>query len=492
MSVESREFDHSKVFPSLLHPLALVSTFGDDLRVAAATAGFRSTLGIGQEHAGQQILPLLPIDWRASVEGAIRVCMGPRRSKRVRSLSDPGNGRPQFELQVYRPAGEDLQGHMLLALESLDHLELFADPRVASLFPQLDSDNAALVYENDLHSSRATYRDSGFARQFGIGPGWDSEKDFNALVHPDDLPEVARFRAARASLADDEIVACTIRLKARAGEWRVVTVRARVLRRDRTGAPRRMLGVLLDVTDHNALADALGEARIALVTAEEAERRRIGRELHDSMAQHLLAVSFGLHTLEREAPPTERANAAIEEIRTSITAATREIRMFSFLLHPPEISQRGLTETLRKLCADFGRRTGLAVDLVVDGEAARGPAVVEWAMYRVAQEALMNAFRHARAAAVTVRLRWLDETVSVEIADNGADPPDKAAPRHEGVGLLGMRERMQEVGGTLEINDAHPGMIIVARAPLALGPGADALPSVGRERTPGQPDDVSA
>jgi signal transduction histidine kinase len=461
--------DHRSVFLSLRKPLALVSALGDAPRVVAATQGFHDILGIGQEHAGQPILPLLPLDWRSAVEAAVRACMGPRRSKRVRRLSRATDGsQGQFELDVYRAAAVGLTGHVVLSLEEMDQARWTADPRLVPLFSELSTNNPALVFENDVKYGRARYRDNGLIALLGLS-GRQSvlRSELLAATHPEDIPQVRAYDATRAALADDEIATLTVRMRAVSGEWRLITFRARVLRRDRTGAPRRMIGLMMDVTDHNAMTQALNRAASALAKAEAEERKRIGRELHDSTAQHLLAISFGLGSLERSLPHDAAMEAKVEDIRTAIDAAGREIRMFSFLLHPPEVEEFGLGPALERFCTAFGRRTGLDIRWCTQGPSTRVTDEMGAAFYRVAQEALMNAFRHARATTVKVELHWKPGSLVLEIKDNGSGAKG-GADVVEGVGTRAMRARMANLGGTLELDASRGGLRIRAEAPMAL------------------------
>ena len=482
------EPDHGKVFSSLRNPLALVATHGDGPCLSASTQGFRDLLGIGHEHAGQPILPLLPADWRASVHTAVQACMSARRSKRVRGLLHTAETRTSgFELDVYRIVDDSPRDHLLFALHELDQTKLLTDPRVASLFPQLKTNNPAVVYENDLKYGRARFRDNGLIEQLGLADG--STFTYERLlsrIHPQDLPQVAKYEAARAVMKDDEIITGTARFMAVSGEWRLVNFRARVLRRDRSGAPRRMLGVMLDVTDHNAVTDALGETEAALARAAENERRRIGRELHDSTAQHLLAISFGLGRLERSAPKNQAVKLAASEIRDSIDAASREIRLFSLLLHPPELADAGLEVALQRFCMGFARKTGLRIDWTDEGPSAPVSEDFGIAFYRIAQEALMNVFRHAQATAVAVRLSWSPSMLSLAIEDDGPglDSASPGGPPLHGVGIGAMRARKMRLGGTLTVDTSHGGLSITASAPLEADASSAVLIDIGAPSAP--------
>ena len=218
-----------------------------------------------------------------------------------------------------------------------------------------------------------------------------------------------------------------------------------------------------DVTELVALKRQRRRIGSQLLRAQELERRRIARELHDSTAQMLVVLQLDLSHLARNADPaTESGIASCSEMVQQIQ---QEIRTFSFLAHPPELEANNLAHALGALARGFAARTGLEieVDLCECGELS---ASVEAAMYRISQEALANIHRHAGAKHATVRLiarRYLHLTIGDD--GNGFDPVASKCTQKLGVGVIGMRERLRELGGRLWIDRKPTGTSLTVSLP---------------------------
>ena len=216
----------------------------------------------------------------------------------------------------------------------------------------------------------------------------------------------------------------------------------------------------LDVLD---LRDALKQASAAILESEDRERRRMATELHDSTGQHLAGASMILARVEKCASHDVRRS--LHEARDAVDAALEEIRTLSYLLHPPQLARDGLPASLQTLASGFGRRSGLQVQFACDGVPRPLEPAVELAIFRIAQEALLNAHKHARASAAALRLNYRVLGVRLEITDDGEVV---VAPNlTSGVGLSSMRTRMRELGGRLEVARRGAGLVVIATAPTA-------------------------
>lgn len=264
-----------------------------------------------------------------------------------------------------------------------------------------------------------------------------------------------------------------------------------------SGRVVRLLGSARDVTDRRRAEAALRGLGGRLLTLQDDERRRIARELHDSTAQLLVGASFAAARVRTVSSDlTADADDAVEEALSLIEEGQREIRTLAYLLHPPLLDEMGLPAALRWYAKGLARRSGLAVAVEVAPELTgrRIPRDVEAALFRVAQEALGNAHRHSGGSQVQVRLALAEEeltgrglgTVLLAVQDNGRgfagaqvlpadDDNDSTA---FGVGLVGMRERMRQLGGRLVVRPADPGGTVV-EAWVAVGVvlGSDEGPS---------------
>lgn len=196
--------------------------------------------------------------------------------------------------------------------------------------------------------------------------------------------------------------------------------------------------------------------------AQEYEGLRMGRELHDSTGQLLLSLRLGISHLKR-ASDARKSEKILEEISETVRQIDQEIRAFSYLHYPAELGQGGLTAALNTLARGFGDRTGLKIVFksICDRAIANGAASV--ALLRVAQEALMNVHRHARAGLVRMSLVENDGTLQLSVQDDGRGiPPSACEPVSKGLGLQGMRHRVERLGGQFSIRRLKQGTKLVA------------------------------
>jgi signal transduction histidine kinase len=212
----------------------------------------------------------------------------------------------------------------------------------------------------------------------------------------------------------------------------------------------------------------LRRSREGLVLAREEERRRLRRDLHDELAPTLAALGLRAATVGELIPadPKEAASAN-EKLRNAIRATVGDVRRLVYDLRPPALDDLGLVEAVRERASRLEAGEGLRVTVEApDGEALPAlPAAVEVAAYRIAQEALTNVSRHARASTCNVRISHPDaRSLTVEVTDDGVGLPDESGG---GVGLHSMRERAAELGGNCEISPASPsGTRVLARLPI--------------------------
>jgi signal transduction histidine kinase len=308
------------------------------------------------------------------------------------------------------------------------------------------------------------------ARRLGLSGGAAHLRDVQAKVHPDDLRHQSSYEAAREKLGDDESATQTVRVRDQQGEWLLINFRSRVLHRSRDGAARLVIGTATDITDYAAAA--VKAAGISVLQAEENERARIGRELHDSTSQYLVAADLGLARLTQIKGLSQEEQARLAGVQASLAMAQREMRAFAYFLHPPELRELGLLKTIEKFSAGFARRSGLDIAFTASEMPNRLASETEHALFRVCQEALMNVYRHAFARQVSVTLQLQDRQVVLEVRDDGIGVDGVDRFEHGGMGVAGMKSRMLSVGGDLALDYLGPGLAVVAHAPLPSTPAA--------------------
>jgi signal transduction histidine kinase/PAS domain-containing protein len=211
-----------------------------------------------------------------------------------------------------------------------------------------------------------------------------------------------------------------------------------------------------------------------VVTAQEEERRRVSRELHDEAGQALTALKVTLELI-RTSLPAEQAATRVQLAETSdlVDETMEHIRLLAHDLRPPVLDTFGLNTSLNGFCEDFARRTGLAIHYV--GQDMPGLSdTAQISFYRFLQEALNNVAKHAGAGEVWVRLEQTDGSIALLVKDNGqgmvaADGPARAS--RSGIGLMGMQERFELLGGRVEIrSEPNQGTEVEASVPLEAGP----------------------
>jgi len=199
-----------------------------------------------------------------------------------------------------------------------------------------------------------------------------------------------------------------------------------------------------------------------LLEAQDNERRKISRELHDSVGQSLTAAKMGLAKLKSKLKATELASLA--EIEEMVDGALAEVRTVSYLLHPPALELMGLRTSIAWYTEGFEERTGIHVSVEVPEVLPQFETSIETTLFRVLQESLTNVHKHANASMVTISVVITSDEFRLKIHDDGAGFGKDC---REGVGIGGMRERLKELNGSLEVNSSkHMGSSVIAALPL--------------------------
>jgi signal transduction histidine kinase len=260
---------------------------------------------------------------------------------------------------------------------------------------------------------------------------------------------------------------------ARSGLWVPLLVRGRAIgvlaTHDKLGADVRFTDTDLRLAETFAARAALAvdlSERIAqdslrrVVEAQELERRRLARELHDETGQALTSILLGLKGLEeRSKDPASRVDT--EELRELVVSTLQDVRRLAVELRPSALDDFGLVAALERLAASFTEQTGISVDFQTALADERLPEEVETALYRIVQESLTNVVKHARARRVSILLARKNGAVKAVVEDDGQgfDPAEQTG---DGYGLVGMRERLALLGGRLEVESTRDGGTTIA------------------------------
>ncbi|HZT32607.1 MAG TPA: PAS domain-containing protein [Bryobacteraceae bacterium] len=245
--------------------------------------------------------------------------------------------------------------------------------------------------------------------------------------------------------------------------------------RDESGAPAEIIGYWADVTEVRQAEEARREQERlhllahALLVAQESERKRISRELHDDLNQRLAVLILDIGRMEHSLPPeVSSLREELRVLRKSVGDASDALRDLALRLHPARLEQFGLQAALESECQAFSARTGIRVSFECRASRLWLPDEVALCLYRVAQEALRNAARHSRAPSVSVSLGSRENGVCLSIQDSGVGFDPRASGRGPGLGIISMAERVQLAGGIFSVDSAiGRGALIEVWIPLS-------------------------
>ena len=353
--------------------------------------------------------------------------------------------------------------------------------------------NAALAasamgtFRWDPDTGRFDEADENLKRLFGFAANESAPttEDFLSRIHREDLPAVlAKIDECRAG-GDFEM---EFRVVLPDGSARWIYDRGKLLA-DPAGQSKHLVGACTDITARKLAEEALRQAHAELENVveqrtaalrqlsarllhiQDEERRRIARELHDSLGQYLTAAKINLDILTTS--PANSSEEMLVEARTLIEEALAETRTMSHLLHPPLLDEAGFDSAARWFVDGFAKRSGIRVELDIAPEMQRLPSAVEIALFRVLQESLTNVHRHSGSDSVEICLRRSEASVEMQVIDHGHGLPPEVLRRFEttganiGVGLAGMRERVKELGGQFHLHSTSKGTALIVRIPLA-------------------------
>ncbi len=236
--------------------------------------------------------------------------------------------------------------------------------------------------------------------------------------------------------------------------------------------------------DLDAVNRNLRELSARLMQLQDEERRRIARELHDSVGQTLAALAMNLSLVRGDVERLATIVAALNDSESLVREMSKEVRTISHLLHPPLLDEAGLASAIRWYADGFAQRSRIKVDLDLPDDLERLPSEMETAVFRVVQECLTNIHRHSGSPVAKIYLRQRHDRVVVEVADKGKGIPlekqeELASTGTPGVGIRGMRERLRQLGGILEIASSENGTTVAVQLPVRNKSGAETIPVVG-------------
>lgn len=380
----------------------------------------------------------------------VSLTISPMRDSRGRIIGASKIARDITERKKVEAALRDSQTKLALALES----------------------SRTAMFEWDIAAKRGSWNPQ-LANLYGFNPAgaFITQEEWQKLLHPDDVARLIE-ESERAFREGDQFH-FEFRAVRPNGEIRWILSHGRIVR-DADETSVRMIGTHADITERKQFEEAekIRELSGKLLQAQDAERRRIARELHDSAGQLIAALQMNLIPMESEARSARLPLAeGLQQSLELLQQLSNELRTVSYLLHPPLLDEAGLPSALRWYIEGFAQRSRIEVGLEVDPDIGRLSQDMEMTIFRVIQECLTNIHRHSGSKKAEIRLTGSPVDVRLEVRDYGKGLPaaDKTGsrPLRYGVEIQGMQERIRQLNGTFEITSDADGTVVSARLPVA-------------------------
>ena len=227
------------------------------------------------------------------------------------------------------------------------------------------------------------------------------------------------------------------------------------------------------IEEHQRSEAQLSKLSARLMRVQDEERRSVARELHESIGQDLIALQMNLQTLESEDSGSER-NQLLAEAKATISQCVGQLRLLSYVLHPPLLDEVGLVAALSWYARGFSHRSAIRVELDLPTQRVSLGSRVELTLFRIVQESLSNVHRHSGSRTAGVRLVVSDTEAMIEVTDRGrgftGGVPGGHSTNGDGLGLSSMRSRLEDLGGSLDVESSSAGVLLRATIPLSQVP----------------------
>lgn len=290
---------------------------------------------------------------------------------------------------------------------------------------------------------------------------------FENLVHPDDRQRIADLNREMMRTGQPAEAEWRVIWPDRSVHW--IAGRGQVLM-DESGEPSRLLGVNIDITERKQAEEALAGMTRKLIEAQEQERARIGRDLHDDINQKLALLAIEIEQLREHTPEAAaKTRTGLTKIKDRIRALGADVQSLSHQLHSPQLQILGVVVAIRGFCREFAEHQNVTVNFTHDNIPKALSHEVSLCLFRVLQEALHNAAKHSKARHYEVSLDRSASEIHLTVSDSGTGFNPEAAMSGGGLGLVSMRERVRLINGAIAI-DSSPqhGTSIRVRVPIEL------------------------
>jgi PAS domain S-box-containing protein len=278
-----------------------------------------------------------------------------------------------------------------------------------------------------------------------------------SILYPGDLIKIAEHRNKFEKLSFGKVSEVIYRMKHADGHWRWLQSRDVLFSKNKEGKSVEILGTAIDITDRILYEEKIKQANIQLkklnshlVTVRENERKLISREIHDQLGQSLTALKMDLTCYMNDSIPGQEGMAKLEGMIDLVSGTISDVQRISSELRPGILDDLGLAPAIEWYCDEFEHRSGLRLKLNLNNVQSKNMNH-NLTLYRILQESLTNVIRHAHATSVAIKLREINNCISLTIKDDGVGISKEKIRASGSLGIRGMYERVKHSGGTIQI-----------------------------------------
>ena len=322
-----------------------------------------------------------------------------------------------------------------------------------------------LPWEASRSISTFTYVGEKADEMFGYpAKDWYQPDFWPAHLHPDDRGRAIAKCHGSANALDHYEFECRMIAK----DGRVVWLHNLITVTRENGSPRAIRGFSIDITESKENETALRNLTGRLINAQEEERRRVARELHDDLNQRMALLSIALGQLTRITEPADLGRR-LKKVQNQAREISSDIHRLSYKLHPSKLDYLGLAPAVKSLCQEISALGDLEVDFQQTDLPEDLPKDVTLCIFRIAQEALRNCAKHSGAGSAQVTLESCPEGIRLKVSDRGSGFDVESEAMKKGLGFTSMRERLRIVGGKMDVrSQPMHGTVIEVSVPVGL------------------------
>lgn len=333
---------------------------------------------------------------------------------------------------------------------------------------QLLETTKVIAWEGQVEGQRFTYVSEQAVRMLGYpAKEWYTPDFLASHIHPDDQPRVMNAYAQQTRIAEH----FDITFRMLGSDGRVAWVQNLVSVTPETGSAGRMHGFMIDISERKRAEESLKYLGSRLIAAQEEERKRVARELHDDLSQRLAVLSIELEQLSQKIEKPLNLRKRVHRLLLQAQEISTDIHRLSYKLHPSKLDHLGLAAAVKSLCDEVSlvQNGKLKVHFHQSGLPADLPKDTTLCLFRIVQETLRNCVKHSGADFAQVVLTKTDHAIRLAVTDNGCGFDTKLASIEKGLGFISMQERLHLVGGEIKIySQPRRGTRIDACVPLKL------------------------